>query len=73
MQVQYLFRHARATGREELLLEQFRQGTLAVAVGKVTAQALKEHGVDRIVMPELERMGAMIIELARYYEKGGNA
>lgn len=38
-----------------------------VAVGKVTAEAIKEEGIERIIVPEHERMGAMIIELSRYY------
>ncbi|MDP4107042.1 MAG: uroporphyrinogen-III synthase, partial [Bacillota bacterium] len=41
----------------------------AAAVGKVTAEALKEEGVERIITPEIERMGAMIIELSNYYRK----
>jgi len=41
---------------------------LAAAVGKVTAEALREEGVERLLAPDLERMGAMIVELARFYE-----
>lgn len=68
VQVQYLFRHARETGLEKTLLEAFEGPILAGAVGKVTAQALTDCGVKRMVVPELERMGALIIELGRYYE-----
>ena len=42
--------------------------TVATAVGKVTAEALREEAIERIVVPEHERMGAMIIELAHYFE-----
>ncbi len=45
-----------------------KKKVLAAAVGKVTAEALKEEGVERVLAPESERMGAMIIELAHYYQ-----
>ncbi|XYY60315.1 hypothetical protein ACNSPU_06395 [Bacillus velezensis] len=41
---------------------------LAAAVGKVTAEAIRDEGVKRVLAPDIERMGAMIIELSRYYE-----
>ncbi|MDQ8737314.1 uroporphyrinogen-III synthase [Paenibacillus sp. LHD-38] len=69
VQVHYLFRHAIAQGRKEQLLECFEQQVVAAAVGKVTAEALKEYGVTRMVVPEIERMGALIIEIVRYYER----
>lgn len=68
VQVHYLFKHAIKTGHNELLLQAFDRQVVAAAVGKVTAEALKEYGVKRIVVPEIERMGAMIIEIVRYYE-----
>jgi len=69
VQVHYLFKHAIESGRKELLLNIFNQHIVAAAVGKVTAAALKEYGVERIIVPELERMGALIIEIGRYYER----
>jgi len=30
---------------------------------------LQEEGIDRYLVPENERMGAMIIELSRYYQQ----
>lgn len=69
VQVRYLFKYAIEAGRKELLLKAFDQNVVAAAVGKVTAEALKEYGVKRIVVPEIERMGALIIEIARYYER----
>ncbi|WP_419872701.1 uroporphyrinogen-III synthase [Candidatus Pristimantibacillus sp. PTI5] len=69
VQVHYLFRHAVAAGRKEQLLACFEQQVVAAAVGKVTAEALKEYGVKRMVVPEIERMGALIIEIARYFER----
>lgn len=67
VQVHYLFKYAIETGRKELLLHAFSEPIVAAAVGKVTAEALKEYGVQRIIVPELERMGAMVIEIGRYY------
>jgi len=69
VQVHYLFRHAMESGRKERLLNSFDGQTVAAAVGKVTAAALKEYGVERIIVPELERMGALVIEIGRYYER----
>ncbi|MCY8161019.1 uroporphyrinogen-III synthase, partial [Bacillus licheniformis] len=50
------------------IVQSFQDSVLAAAVGKVTAEALREEGVERLLAPDLERMGAMIVELARFYE-----
>ncbi|KQO17830.1 uroporphyrinogen-III synthase [Paenibacillus sp. Leaf72] len=71
VQVQYLFRYARKIGLEQQLLELFAGQVLAAAVGKVTAEALQLNGVQRYIVPDIERMGAMIIEVAHYYEAQG--
>lgn len=68
VQVRSLFDFARTHGRLPDLIRSFETGTLAVAVGKVTAEALREQGVERYIMPENERMGAMIVELSRYFK-----
>jgi uroporphyrinogen-III synthase len=68
VQVRYLFDYARRQGILEAIQAAFAGEVLAVAVGKVTAEALKEEGVDLVISPENERMGAMIIELVKYYE-----
>ena len=47
----------------------FTERTVATAVGKVTAEALVEEGIERIVVPQHERMGAMIVELVHYFEE----
>jgi len=70
-QVRFLLSYAREQGLEQRLLAAFREGTVAVAVGKVTAEALREEGVERVVAPEEERMGSMIVALAQYYEQFG--
>ena len=69
VQVNYLFRYALEQGRVQALLQAFNGPALAAAVGKVTAQALKEYGVERMIVPETERMGAMIIAISQYYER----
>lgn len=66
-QVRFLFEHATARGKREELMEALRGPVIAVAVGKVTAQGLIEAGVPRVVAPREERMGSMMIELARFY------
>ncbi|TBL71024.1 uroporphyrinogen-III synthase [Paenibacillus thalictri] len=67
-QVRFMMKYARENGYTARLLEAFAGPTVAVAVGKVTAEALREEGIERIVAPEEERMGSMIVSLAKYYE-----
>ncbi len=70
VQVYELFHYVKGIGFSHEILTAFNEGkTVATAVGKVTAEALKEEGINRIVVPSHERMGAMIVELAQYYEK----
>ncbi|MBB3113336.1 uroporphyrinogen-III synthase [Paenibacillus phyllosphaerae] len=68
-QIAYLFEYAREIGAHEDLIRQFDANVLAVAVGKVTATGLKEEGVRRVIVPDVERLGGMLVEIARYYEK----
>ncbi|NGZ74593.1 uroporphyrinogen-III synthase [Saccharibacillus alkalitolerans] len=68
LQVNYLFDYAQETGREAELKEAFEHHVLAAAVGKVTADALRGRGVERMAVPEVERMGAMIVEIGRFFE-----
>ncbi len=67
IQVRSLFTYAKEHGYLDFIKDKFQNQVLAVAVGKVTAEALKEEGISNYLAPELERMGAMIIELSRYY------
>jgi uroporphyrinogen-III synthase len=69
IQVRALFDHARDNGYIDNVTKAFEENVLAVAVGKVTAEALKDEKIERYIAPEIERMGAMIIELSRYYTK----
>ena len=68
LQVQYLFQAAARYDAAGKLREQFAGGVVAAAVGIVTAEALEEAGVSRIVQPDNQRMGGMIVELSRYYD-----
>jgi uroporphyrinogen-III synthase len=67
-QVRFIMAYAREQGYSEQLLAAFGDQVVAVAVGKVTAEALRDEGVVRVVAPEEERMGSMIVSLAQYYE-----
>ncbi|MDQ0201392.1 uroporphyrinogen-III synthase [Neobacillus ginsengisoli] len=68
-QVRSLFDFAGEQGNISDIVQVFKEKVLAVAVGKVTAEALIEAGVERVLAPENERMGAMIIELSKYYNR----
>ncbi|MCA1294092.1 uroporphyrinogen-III synthase [Paenibacillus sp. alder61] len=66
-QVRFLMEHASREGKLAALMEALEGPVIAVAVGKVTAQGLFEAGVPCVVAPREERMGSMMVELARYY------
>ncbi|MBY8913775.1 uroporphyrinogen-III synthase [Bacillus sp. YC2] len=68
IQVRSLFDYAREKGIANEIKQVFEERVLAAAVGKVTAEAIRDEGIMRLLAPEIERMGAMIIELSRYYE-----
>ncbi|MDH6371141.1 uroporphyrinogen-III synthase [Paenibacillus sp. PastF-3] len=65
-QFRFLSQFAREQGKLEEMLKSFEDKVLAVSVGRITSEALKEEGVQRIIMPEHERMGSMIVELGKY-------
>ena len=67
-QVRSLFDFAREHKIITDLVALFNERVIAVAVGKVTEAALKEEGIKRVVVPENERMGAMVVQLAKYYQ-----
>lgn len=66
-QVRFLFDYAAKENQVDAVVAGFDE-VVATAVGKVTAESLRENGVQRIVAPEEERMGAMIVALMRYFE-----
>ncbi|MEH7075673.1 uroporphyrinogen-III synthase [Neobacillus drentensis] len=67
-QVHSLFTYARERAIVTEIIDSFKEKVIAAAVGKVTEAALKDEGIERIVVPTNERMGAMVIELAKYYQ-----
>ncbi|WP_179124118.1 uroporphyrinogen-III synthase [Marinococcus halophilus] len=69
IQVHALFQYAEHAGRAGQLQEALRHQVVPTAVGKVTAEALRERGVDDYVVPENERMGAMIVALSKHFEQ----
>lgn len=66
-QFRFLSEFAHSQGKFDELIQAFRDKVIAVAVGKVTAQGLREEGVEVKVVPEEERMGSMMVELGRYF------
>jgi uroporphyrinogen-III synthase len=66
-QVQYLLHYAERQGLTRQLIASFRT-VIPVAVGRVTAEGLHLAGVQHVVTPKEERMGSMIVSLAKYYE-----
>ncbi|AZS17689.1 uroporphyrinogen-III synthase [Paenibacillus lutimineralis] len=67
-QVRFLLEHADRQGQRQALMDALHGPVVALSVGKVTAQGLIEAGIKRVVYPEEERMGSMIIELVKFYE-----
>lgn len=65
-QFRFLAQFAKSQGLLERMLKSFEENVLAVSVGRITSEALKEEGIQRIIMPEHERMGSMMVELGRY-------
>ncbi|MBS2970218.1 uroporphyrinogen-III synthase [Metabacillus sp. KIGAM252] len=68
-QGRFLMDFARKYGAAEQVTQAFSDHVVALAIGKVTAQALKEEGIERLVVPDHERMGSAIVELGNYYEE----
>jgi uroporphyrinogen-III synthase len=69
IQVRFLFSFVKEQKDIELFRRALNEDVIACAVGKVTAEALQEEGIARVVAPELERMGAMIVTLSQYFER----
>lgn len=66
-QVRFLLEYAEKSGQKEQLLQALAGPVVAVSVGRLTAQGLREAGLKRVVAPAEERMGSMIVELAKFY------
>ncbi len=61
VQARSVFQRARVTGKEQPLLEAFDSHVLGIAVGKITAEAMNDEGMERVVYPEEERLGPAIL------------
>ncbi|MBP3964885.1 uroporphyrinogen-III synthase [Paenibacillus lignilyticus] len=70
VQVRYVMGCAAKLGKLEAVRAAFAERVLAVAVGKVTAEALHEEGVERVMFPEEERMGSMVVAMSKYFGGG---
>ncbi len=68
VQVRNVMARAAETGRKREALRSLDAGAVAVAVGKVTAEALHEEGVRRVVVPAEERLGVALVELGRWFD-----
>ncbi|MCL6573611.1 MAG: uroporphyrinogen-III synthase [Bacillus sp. (in: Bacteria)] len=68
-QARFLLSYAKEKGVKDEVLAAFSTTIVALSVGKVTGQALREEGIKRIVMPEDERMGSALMALAEYYHE----
>lgn len=66
-QVRFLFQYATANGMQETLTLALSHRVLTTAIGQVTAQALHAQHITRIVVPEHERIGAMVVRLGQWY------
>lgn len=69
IQVRALFSYARKHGLLKKIIAAFKQDVLAVAVGKVTAEALKGEKIHEYLAPKRGRIGAIIVDLAHYFEE----
>ncbi|QYR22010.1 uroporphyrinogen-III synthase [Paenibacillus sp. sptzw28] len=72
VQVRYVMGCAARMGKLEAVRDAFAGSVLAVAVGKVTAEALQEEGIERVLFPEEERMGSMVVAMSKYFDGGGD-
>ncbi|MGQ8875493.1 uroporphyrinogen-III synthase [Paenibacillus sp. TSA_86.1] len=66
-QVRFLTEYAASQSKLEQMLTAFKEGVVPASVGKVTANAMREEGIEALVVPEDEKMGALIVELGRYF------
>jgi uroporphyrinogen-III synthase len=68
VQVRYLMGCAAKLGKLEEVRNAFGSRVLAVAVGKMTAEAVQEEGVQRVLFPEEERMGSMVVAMSKFFD-----
>ncbi|WP_394173312.1 uroporphyrinogen-III synthase [Guptibacillus hwajinpoensis] len=69
IQVRFFFEYVERMKNKEFILSLFGAHVLPVAVGEVTAEHLERQGVEGILIPDTPRMGAMVMEIAKYYKR----
>ncbi|WP_347551167.1 uroporphyrinogen-III synthase [Pseudalkalibacillus hwajinpoensis] len=69
IQVRFFFEYVERMKKKEFILSSFGDHVLPVAVGEVTAEHLERQGVEGILIPATPRMGAMVMEIAKYYKE----
>ncbi len=67
-QVKFFFEGAKKQRAESFLQRALNERVIALSVGSMTSAELRKNGISRIVAPEHERMGAMVMELVRYFQ-----
>ena len=67
-QVRFLFKYAVERNLKFELLNAFENHVLALPVGKVTGNALRERGVKRMIIPQDERIGSALMTLSKHYK-----
>ncbi|RHW38361.1 uroporphyrinogen-III synthase [Lysinibacillus yapensis] len=68
-QVRYVFEYAEKIDVKPALIEAFENHVVALPVGKVTGKALHDRGVNRMVIPQDERIGSALMTLNKYYKQ----
>ncbi|WP_046173942.1 uroporphyrinogen-III synthase [Domibacillus indicus] len=68
-QVRVLFQEAVKQGLAEELAEAFNERAAAGSVGRVTTGTLNEYGVSRVIAPDHERMGALVVAVNEFFKE----
>ena len=68
-QVRFLFKYAVERNQKFDLLHAFEHHVIALPVGKVTAKALQDRGVKRMIVPRDERIGSALMTLNKHYKE----
>ncbi|MBM7644816.1 uroporphyrinogen-III synthase [Scopulibacillus daqui] len=70
IQVKHLFAQIKSNDSiYHKVIAAFNKKVAACAVGQVTSNALKDNGVKRVIAPDNQRMGAMIVKLSNYFRE----
>lgn len=69
VQVRNLIQYAEEAHQLDALQKGLNEQVLAGAVGKVTAETLNEAGIHRVIKPEHERMGALVVALENFFKE----